>query len=528
MTTAVSSSGALAASTEQNLGFIRGGKITAVNVKVGDRVTAGQVLATEDDAPLRRTLEEQQAQLDAQRAVLTRLVNSPVVAGDADSVEQAQAILSATQDQVKAQKDADDSALNRAEKQLDFDENARDDAQDQLDADQAACSRSLGPGQTATGTASGSVLPAPAAASPMSALGMGGSPMGKDDTEGESDGPAAPTGSTGSTGAGSGTGSFSILTAPVDAAGQAACQRVQSDAAAVQQAKAQVVADRTNRDAAKQRRDVDEAAGQVSIENARNGLVTARNNRNSASSDRPSNIAQQQALVAQQDAAVRQAQQDLDDTVLRAPVDAGGAALTGAGGEYAAAGAATTAQAPGTNAASPGGDASGSGSAQSGTAASATRPGGTQFIVLDSVGTFSVVAPFEQTDATRIAPNQNADVTFDAVPDLVEHGTVLTVAPAATDTSGVISYYVTIVLTGTDPRLRDGLTAQVAVDVDELRDVPAVPNSAVRRENGQTVVTVRGFDGTLRTVPFQAGTVGDTLTQVLSGLTVGDEVVVRT
>jgi hypothetical protein len=29
-----------------------------------------------------------------------------------------------------------------------------------------------------------------------------------------------------------------------------------------------------------------------------------------------------------------------------------------------------------------------------------------------------------------------------------------------------------------------------------------------------------------RTVPFQAGVVGDTLTQVVSGLTVGDQVVV--
>ena len=33
-------------------------------------------------------------------------------------------------------------------------------------------------------------------------------------------------------------------------------------------------------------------------------------------------------------------------------------------------------------------------------------------------------------------------------------------------------------------------------------------------------------DGTRRTVPIQTGVVGDTLTQVVSGLTVGDEVVV--
>ena len=145
--TAVSSSGALAASSEQNLGFRTGGRLTAVNVQVGDRVTAGQVLATLDDGQVRRTLEQQQAQLDAQRAVLDRLVNSTTVAGAENSVEQAQAILDATEDQVAATREADESALNRAEKQLDFDEDARDDAEDQLDADEAACEGVDGYGQ---------------------------------------------------------------------------------------------------------------------------------------------------------------------------------------------------------------------------------------------------------------------------------------------------------------------------------------------------------------------------------------------
>ena len=60
------------------------------------------MLATLDDGPARRTLEQQQAQLDAQRAVLARLVNSTAVPGAQNSVQQAQAILDATEDQVQA------------------------------------------------------------------------------------------------------------------------------------------------------------------------------------------------------------------------------------------------------------------------------------------------------------------------------------------------------------------------------------------------------------------------------------------
>jgi HlyD family secretion protein len=259
----------------------------------------------------------------------------------------------------------------------------------------------------------------------------------------------------------------------------------------------------------------------VSVENARSSLVSAQNNLDSSSTDRPSTIAQQQAVIDGAVAAVQQAQQGVDDTVLRAPVDGTVSALNGAVGEYVQSGSVTSALAPGSGAAIPGtGGAAASGNDE------VARPGGTQFIVLDGVETFEVVVPFEQSDAAKIAPDQNVDVSFDAVPDLVRHGTVMAIGPAATSTSSVVSYYVTVVLTDTDPRLRDGQTAEAAVHTDEVRDVPAVPNAAVHRQGGQTTVTVIGFDGSQRTVPFQAGAVGDTFTEVRSGLTVGDQVVV--
>src|SRR3954447_10252909 len=171
VSTAVTSSGALAASTEQNLGFEKGGKLTAVNVKVGDRVTAGQVLATLDDATLRRRLAQQQAELDAQRALLARYVNSTAVQGAQNSAAQAQAVLSATEDQAKATLDADETTLKRAEKHLDFDEDVRDDAEDQLKADKAACGRSTGSGSATTGQFSRTTVPQ---SDMMAAMGMGG------------------------------------------------------------------------------------------------------------------------------------------------------------------------------------------------------------------------------------------------------------------------------------------------------------------------------------------------------------------
>ena len=60
---------------------------------------------------------------------------------------------------------------------------------------------------------------------------------------------------------------------------------------------------------------------------------------------------------------------------------------------------------------------------------------------------------------------------MDAVPGLVAPATVLAVAPTGADVSGIVNYYATIVLSQTDPQLRDGQTADAAVRVESVDDV---------------------------------------------------------
>ena len=272
------------------------------------------------------------------------------------------------------------------------------------------------------------------------------------------------------------------------ASSNSACTQAASAESALTAAERQVEASRTALDAAKNRRDVDEAAGRVQVANAQQGVVTAQNNLDSASTDRPSLIAQQRGVVTAQEAIVRQAQQDVDDTVLRAPADGTVSAVNGAVGEFLTAGSTTTPLAPGSDGAIPGaGTATGAGA----TGGVLTRPGGTQFIVLDNVDRFEVVVPFEESDAVRITPTRRWNVSFDAIPDLTLPGTVTAVSPSATALSGVISYYATVALAQGDPRLKNGQTAQAAVLTTELDDVLTVPNSAVRRQGGKTTVTVQ-------------------------------------
>ena len=135
-----------------------------------------------------------------------------------------------------------------------------------------------------------------------------------------------------------------------------------------------------------------------------------------------------------------------------------------------------------------------------------------------------LVVPFEESAAASIVAGQSVQVTFPAVPGLELDGSVLAVAPGGVNISGVTNYYVTVVLTAGDPRLRAGQTATAAVHTGSAHNVLVVPNAAVLRDGSGTYVLVPGPDGSPVRTPFRPGVVGDRATEVRSGLTEGQQV----
>ena len=483
ITSGVSSAGSLTAVTEQNIGFTKGGQLTAVNVKVGDHVTAGEVLATIDPFPAQQALNQARGQLTTQQATLNKVQDSPAVSDAQDSLDQAEKILQETEDQANAVQAADETAVDNARRQLSQAKKTLDKAEDQLRADQAAC------GSSSSSSASSMTTKTPSTSSAMAAVAAVAQSMSTSSTA------------------------------------SAACAKIPSDQSAVASAKSAVVTAQNAVDSAKKQQDVDEQNGRLAVANAQQGVVSAQNNLNQISSDRPNDIDAQGGQVSAAQAAVDQAQRDLDDTTLRAPVDGTVSALNGAVGEFLGASVGTSALAPGSDAAIPGaGNGAASSASVQGAAAVPSRPGGTQFVVLDNVNELQVVLAYTETDAALIAPGQKVRMTFDAVPDLELTGSVLSVSPTATAISGVVSYYVTVVLPKDDPRLKSGMTAQAEVLTKEIPGVLAVPSAAVHTQNGTSVVTVLDPNGTQRTATVQTGATGDGKTQILSGLTEGQQV----
>ena len=474
--TGVSAQGSVSATATNNVGFPQGGQLTEVDVAVGDRVRAGEVVAKIDAFNARQSLEQARAALAGQEAAYQQVRDNTAVDGAGNSVAQARRIVQATERQVDATLDADNEAIHQAQRAVDQAKSGAAMAQEQYIREQRACAAGGGAAAASNPMLIPPYIPPPG-------------------TEAQ-------------------PGNTSCLTLATS----------QSQAAMAQQGVGQAEAQLSQ---ARSKKQIDEASGRVQVEQARNGLVQTQNQLDASQADRPNQLDQAQAQVDNARVGVRNAERGLANTTLRAPTDGVVTALNGAVGEFLQPSSGTTPLAPGGQAASPGAAAgAGAAAASMGGGASPGRPGGSEFLVLQNTSGFSVVAPFQEIDAATLVPGQAARVTLDALPDATLDGTVLAVSPASTDIANVINYYVTVAVAAPDPRLKDGQTAQASVITGDGPNAISVPNSAVVRQGDRTSVIVVEPGGRQVPTPFTSGLVGADRTEVRSGLTEGQQVLV--
>ncbi|MDX6345395.1 MAG: hypothetical protein QOF84_185 [Streptomyces sp.] len=121
----VSGSGSLVSPSDASADFTTGGTLTKVEVKPGEKVTKGQVLARVDKTAAEQTLTEAQASLTAAEAGLTKAEDgttpaatqtdpSPSATVDASAVAQAQAQVAQAQDAVDTAQTAVDGTVLKA------------------------------------------------------------------------------------------------------------------------------------------------------------------------------------------------------------------------------------------------------------------------------------------------------------------------------------------------------------------------------------------------------------------------------
>jgi HlyD family secretion protein len=473
VTASVTGTGSLVPMAQANVNFKVSGSLIEIDATVGSRVTAGQVLARVDATAENQALAAAQANLQVAQANL-QAVETPLTSSQISQLQHSLAI---------AQQSYNDTVA-----QVNF-TNTQDASQVTADKNQ------LGIDQQILNNSLSYQLDLQALASAKTTLQAAVDTFNADG--------CAPF-------------AYPFTSPPAPAPCLADFTTVSSDQTAVNIAQGKVTLDaatvnadqsKLNVDSARQQQDL--INGQHSINAAAAQVTSARDQLNTQTQTKPNQIAAAQAQLASAQAAVQTAQQNLDATTLVSPMNGTVNAINGVVGESVGPGSGSTPEAPGTQAPLPASGVS------------------TSFMVIGNDSGMEVVVPFAESDAARVASNQDVQVTFDAVPSASIAGKVIAVASSATVASGVVNYYATISLDQGDAALKEGMTSNATVVVSSATNVLTVPDLAITRLGGQAYVNVYSNGKQVQT-PIETGVVGDTYTEVTSGLTEGEQIVIPT
>ncbi len=164
---------------------------------------------------------------------------------------------------------------------------------------------------------------------------------------------------------------------------------------------------------------------------------------------------------------------------------------------------------------------------------SAGSSGVNGFIILTNLNSLQIKASVAEADIASLVVGQAANITFDAVSRSRATGTVLSIAPLNNASSGsgsVQSYTVLFGLDQTPDGVKPGMTAQVSVTTAQVQGVLSVPATALTQRGPFYTVTLKPAKPTDqgKQVRVTVGLQGDSRVEIKSGIKAGAEVVLRT
>lgn len=146
-----------------------------------------------------------------------------------------------------------------------------------------------------------------------------------------------------------------------------------------------------------------------------------------------------------------------------------------------------------------------------------------------------------EVDAAKVSVGQKATLTFDAVSNLSIAGTVSEVDGVGTVSQGVVTYNVRVAFDSNDSRVKPGMSVNAAIITAADQNVLIVPSAAVKTQGNLSYVQELGTKYTAaqaaagvtsatppKNVPVTVGLSDNTNTEIVSGLSVGDQVIVKT
>ncbi|MHB8841413.1 MAG: efflux RND transporter periplasmic adaptor subunit [Candidatus Aquicultor sp.] len=214
---------------------------------------------------------------------------------------------------------------------------------------------------------------------------------------------------------------------------------------------------------------------------------------------RAADLKQAQAQIEQAQAQIEQAQSVAEDAVLKAPFSGRVAAVNGKAGEIAGMSAAASAGASG--------------------------GGSSALITIINFDRIELTADIDEADIGKVKVGQDANVNLDAYEGKTFKGKVtdISLLSAKNSTGGTI-FQVTIVVNPGKTEFREGMSGDVDITTASKKNVLTVPFDAVKVDGKKTVFIIR--NGIAQQQEVKIGLSSDTSYEITSGLKEGDRIVV--
>jgi len=151
--------------------------------------------------------------------------------------------------------------------------------------------------------------------------------------------------------------------------------------------------------------------------------------------------------------------------------------------------------------------------------------------VLEMIGqaTMEIKANISESDIAKIKTGQITIVTLDALSEEDRfEGVVSFVDVAETVIQDVIYYHIKVQFDTNDERVKPGMTANITILTDKKDNVLVIPFRAIKSRNGNKYVQVLENSGQVIEKTITSGLRGDEGIEITSGLQIGDNVVVFT
>lgn len=478
----ISATGPVQSAASYNLAYIgsTNATIQEIDVKIGQAVKKGQVLAQLDKTALQNSLDKANTTLTGDEMTLSSALRSAGLTAATNSSSINGANITLNNDTNTQNNGANSSALTLSQDQTKLDQanKALNDAQSLADSqkNQAAITRDGaiktcqqnggGSALISSGTPLGSLYSLASALASLSnsASATAVPPTAVPPTQAP---PTAvpPTQVTP-------TKAPPTPTPTTPALNESQCEQQANNAynIAVSNANASVTTAQNNVTTAQQAIDTaqvsatttaDQNSGSTTLQ--RNQLTATANSNNTSSENADHTVTLDENNVRMDQLNVSNAQFNLDQATLKAPHDGVVTAINGAVGGL------------------PGASGNGGNSTSSNSSSSSGSSNST-FIQLVDISTFQVLASVNEADTANLQVGQPASFTVNAFPNQTFNGTVSSISPAGQTSSNVVTYPVNIdvdMTTLKGSRLLPNMTATVTITVLQRTNVLLIPVNAV-------------------------------------------------